>query len=96
MAIDPISSPGLGGLAAPAVPTAPAAAGFGESLNRMLTAVDATAGEANTAVSNMMQGTGDVHEAMIALQRSEMTLQLTVQVRNKLVQAYQEVMRMSI
>jgi len=62
----------------------------------MLSAVDSTAGEANTAVSSMMQGTGDVHEAMIALQRSEMTLQLTVQVRNKLVQAYQEVMRMAI
>jgi flagellar hook-basal body complex protein FliE len=96
MAIDPISSPALGGIFGPAAATAPAAAGFGESLTRMLSAVDSTAGEANTAVSNMMQGTGDVHEAMIALQRSEMTLQLTVQVRNKLVQAYQEVMRMSI
>jgi len=47
-------------------------------------------------VSNMVEGTGDVHEAMIAMQRSEMTLQLTVQVRNKLVSAYQEIMRMSI
>jgi flagellar hook-basal body complex protein FliE len=37
-----------------------------------------------------------VHEAMIALQRAEMTLQLTVQVRNKLMQAYQEIMRMPV
>jgi flagellar hook-basal body complex protein FliE len=96
MPIDPIASPALGGILGPAAPGAPAAAGFGESLNRMLSAVDSTAAEANTAVSNMMQGTGDVHEAMIALQRSEMTLQLTVQVRNKLVSAYQEIMRMSI
>ena len=35
-------------------------------------------------------------DAMIALQRAEMTLQLTVQIRNKLVQAYQDVMRMPV
>jgi flagellar hook-basal body complex protein FliE len=33
---------------------------------------------------------------MIALQRAEMALQLTVQVRNKVVQAYQDIMRMPI
>ena len=38
----------------------------------------------------MTDGTGDVHDAMIALQRADMTLQLTVQIRNKLVNAYQE------
>ncbi len=44
----------------------------------------------------MLDGSGDVHEAMIALQRAEMTFQLTMQVRNKLVQAYQEIMRMPV
>ena len=52
--------------------------------------------DANEKVGAMLEGTGDVHEAMIALQRAEMTLQLTVQVRNKLMQAYQEVMRMPV
>jgi flagellar hook-basal body complex protein FliE len=33
---------------------------------------------------------------MIAMQRAEMSLQLTIQVRNKLVQAYQDIMRMPI
>ena len=96
MAIDAVSSSGISGLPAAPSPAAPAAAGFGDALNRLLAAVDSSAGEANAAVSNMAQGTGDVHEAMIALQRSEMALQLTVQVRNKLVQAYQDVMRMTI
>ena len=59
-------------------------------------AVDGTTGAANSAVTNMLGGSGDVHEAMIALQRAEMTMQLTVQVRNKLVAAYQDVMRMPI
>ena len=51
---------------------------------------------ANTAVGQMLDGTGDVHEAMIALQQADMMLQLTVQVRNKLVQAYQDIMRLPV
>ena len=44
----------------------------------------------------MVENNGEVHDAMIALQRAEMSLQLTVQIRNKLVQAYQDIMRMPI
>ncbi len=69
---------------------------FSDSLVGLLNAVDRTAGEANSAIAGMVKGTGDVHEAMIALQRAETSLQITVQVRNKLVQAYQDIMRMPI
>ena len=69
---------------------------FASQLGKLVNGVEDTASEANSAVSNMIDKTGDVHDAMIALQRAEMTLQLTVQIRNKLVQAYQEVMRMPI
>lgn len=69
---------------------------FAESLNKLVESVDKTSTEANVAVTNMVNKEGDVHEAMIALQKAETALQLTVQVRNKLVQAYQEVMRMPI
>jgi flagellar hook-basal body complex protein FliE len=74
----------------------PAAAGFGESLARLVQAVEDTNRDANGAVARMVGGQGDVHDAMIALQRADLTLQLTVQVRNKLVQAYQEIMRMPV
>jgi flagellar hook-basal body complex protein FliE len=86
----------------PLVPSArheaPAAAGqgFGDSLARMVSAVDASNATANRAVADMIDGQGDVHDAMIALQRADLTLQFTVQVRNKLVQAYQEIMRMPV
>lgn len=70
--------------------------GFGEALRELLSTVDETTASANSAVANMLDGTGDVHEAMIALHRAETSLQLTVQVRNKLVAAYQDVMRMPI
>jgi flagellar hook-basal body complex protein FliE len=72
------------------------AAGFAESLGRLVGSVEATNQQANRAVAGMIDGTGDVHDAMIALQRADLTLQLTVQVRNKLVQAYQEIMRMPV
>lgn len=69
---------------------------FGESLMNLVQNVEQSGADANLAVSNMLDKSGDVHEAMIALQRAEMTLQLTVQIRNKLVQAYQDVMRMPV
>ena len=98
----PITGATPGAAALPAIrPSTGSAAGdgadsFGATLSSLLSSVEATAGEANTAVANMIAGTGDVHDAMIALQRAEMTMQLTVQVRNKLVQAYQDLMRMPI
>ena len=82
---------------APARESTPAApTGFGASLTRIIDSVESSATEANTSVGQMLSGTGDVHDAMIALQRAELTLQLTVQVRNKLVQAYQDIMRMPV
>jgi flagellar hook-basal body complex protein FliE len=97
MAIDPVTSIKL---TPPAASEASGksgdqnATGFGDALHRMIGAVDASAGEANDAVSRMLQGTGDVHEAVIAMQQADTMLQLTVQIRNKLVQAYQDIMRM--
>lgn len=96
----PIEAAGLvpaGSLA----PTAPArstgaGAGFGESLAKLIGDVEQTSTNANTAVGSMLDRSGDVHDAMIALQRAEMTLELTVQIRNKLVQAYQDIMRMPV
>lgn len=71
-------------------------ASFGDSLAKLVNSVETSDQTANTAVQGMLDGTADVHDAMIALQRAELTLQLTVQVRNKLVQAYQDIMRMPV
>jgi flagellar hook-basal body complex protein FliE len=80
----------------PSVRPSQADAGFGQSLSRLVDGVEASNGDANRAVAAMLDGSGDVHDAMIALQRADLTLQFTVQVRNKLVQAYQEIMRMPV
>jgi flagellar hook-basal body complex protein FliE len=91
---------GIAGAAAGSAPAAGAApvdgSGFAHSLESLVNGVEGTAADANTAITNMVSNNGDVHDAMIALQRSEMALELTVQVRNKFVQAYQDIMRMPL
>ena len=72
------------------------AGGFAESLGQLLEGVEKTTGDANEAVTGMLNKTGEVHDAMIALHQAEVSLQFTVQIRNKLVQAYQDIMRMPV
>ena len=63
--------------AAPAVAAAGAPV-FAEKLASLVADVEHKSAEANEAVTGMLDKTGDVHEAMIALQRAETSLQLTV------------------
>ena len=60
--------------------------------------VDSTAGleqKANDAVTGLMNGSGvELHEAMIATQKADMSFELALQVRNKAVAAYQQLMNM--
>jgi len=51
--------------------------------------------KAQQAVSGLLSGSGvDVHEAMIATQKSDVAFELALQVRNKAVGAYQQMMGM--
>ena len=73
-----------------------AVGGFSDALGRLIEGVEDTTREANGAVGAMLDKSGEVHDAMIALHHAEMSLQLTVQIRNKLVNAYHEIMRMPV
>jgi flagellar hook-basal body complex protein FliE len=70
--------------------------GFAEALQKLVSSVEEATGQSNSAVVGMLDGTVDVHDAMIAMQQADIALQMTMQIRNKLVQAYQEIMRMPI
>jgi flagellar hook-basal body complex protein FliE len=96
MAVDPVSPLRVQPPASPTTAAAPAGGGFAAALGQLMSSTDAAASGANEAVSGMLHGTGDVHDAMIAMQRAQSTLELTIQVRNKLVAAYQEIMRMPV
>jgi flagellar hook-basal body complex protein FliE len=51
--------------------------------------------QAHSAVAGLMTGSGvDVHQAMIATQKASMSFELALAVRNKAVQAYQQVIGM--
>lgn len=97
MAID-FSNPGLRILPAdvPSGATPAAGAGtegsFGDTLKEAVGDVDNLALDARYKVSNMIQSNGaDVHDAMIAVEKADLSFQLMLQVRNKVVQAYQQI-----
>jgi len=69
---------------------------FAATLGKALEGVNDRNQEANVAVSNMLNGTGEVHDAMIALHEAEEAIEITVAIRNKFVQAYQDIMRMPL
>ena len=52
---------------------------------------------ATNSLNNFLSGEGDdLHKTIMATQRADLAMELFLQVRNKVVQAYQEVMRMQV
>ena len=71
--------------------------GFADSLKEALVQVNDAQRQANQAVDSLMTGrTENIHQAMIAMQKADVSFQLMMQVRNKLVSAYEEMQRMQI
>lgn len=70
---------------------------FGEFLQDALTNVNSLQNESKQASLNLAAGKiQDIAEVTIAAEKASIALQLTMQVRNKVVDAYQEVMRMQV
>jgi len=44
----------------------------------------------------MVLGKQDIHQAMVALEQANLSMRLMIQVRNKMISAYEEIMRMQI
>ncbi len=71
--------------------------GFLDSLKSAIGNVNDAQKEAGRAVDALMPGdTQDIHRTMVALQQADVSFQLMMQVRNKLVTAYEEIQRMQI
>jgi flagellar hook-basal body complex protein FliE len=67
---------------------------FSDILKNALNSVNDAQVEANEVVQQVLSGqTDNIHETMIALQKADTSLKLMLEVRNKLLEAYQEVMR---
>jgi flagellar hook-basal body complex protein FliE len=68
---------------------------FMETLQQTMEQVQDVQGDAQTQVAELLSGQGaDLHRAMIAVEKADLSFQLMMQVRNKIVAAYQEVSRL--
>ncbi len=76
---------------------APPTESFGSLLGRMVEEVNTRQNAAADAVHSLQTG-GNVplHQAVIAMEEASISFQLMVEVRNKLLDSYQELMRMQI
>ena len=84
-----VGSPGSAGTAG--------SSGFVDSLKSAIGKVNDTQLEAGRAVDALMTGeTQDLHRTMVALQQADVSFQLMMQIRNKLVAAYEEIQRMQV
>ncbi len=85
-AIRPISAPGQ-----------TSGGSFQNVLAKAIGAVESTGNDAAQSVERFLGGEGeDLHNTVLATDRAEMSFELFQQVRNKVVSAYQEIMKMQI
>lgn len=70
--------------------------GFGAMVQRALEQGVEIGRSAEAASTAAMLGQGGVTEAVLAISRAELALQTTVAIRDRVVAAYQDVMRMPI
>ncbi|MBI9085888.1 MAG: flagellar hook-basal body complex protein FliE [Desulfobacterales bacterium] len=83
--------------AAPGHRQASAETGFGEMLGKAIETVNQHHLEADQASVDLATGrSSDVHHAMIAIEKADVSFRMLMQVRNKIVSAYETVMRTQI
>lgn len=90
----PLPKIGIG----PAAPGAIAPTeGFGQVLDGLVATVDAKQDAAQAATRKVLLGDSDqLHQSVLAMQEASVAFTMMVEVRNKLVESYQELMRMQV
>jgi flagellar hook-basal body complex protein FliE len=93
----PVSSLHILPAAESAVEESPSTSGgdFAGTLRDAVNEMGNLSSQAETKVASVLEGNGtDVHTALIAVEKADLSFQLMMQVRNKIVSAYQEISRM--
>lgn len=81
----------------PTVTSSDAQQTFANSLKDAIAKVNDQQIQSDTMTEKLINGGNvDLHEVMIASQKASITLNATMEVRNKVIEAYQEIMRMSV
>ena len=100
MMIPPVASvtPAAGAVSPVSTPnTAPSSQGFGDTIANALEAVSSAEFEADLLAQDVATG-GDtsVQELMVVMTKTSLSVDMLVQVRNRAVEAYTEIMRMQL
>ena len=69
---------------------------FGELIKSALAAVNNQLNQAEQAGLLLATGEIEIHNAVIMAEKANLALQLTMAIRNKVIEAYQEIMRMQV
>ena len=70
---------------------------FGDLLKNKIEEINKLQSDADSAIAKVaLSDSGSIHEAMIALEKASISFRTMMQVRNKILEAYQEVMRMQV
>jgi len=70
---------------------------FGEVLKESISEVNKLQIDADRSINDLVTGKSkDIHETMIAISKADLAFRMTLQVRNKVIDAYQEIMRMTL
>ena len=67
---------------------------FGKVIKGAIEKVDRLEKDADQSVVDLLQGKASIHETMIALQKADMSMQLLLNIRNKVIESYQNIMHM--
>lgn len=67
---------------------------FAEALKGAINKVDRMDREADRSIVDLLQGKTAIHETMVALQKADISMRLLLAIRNKVLDAYREIMRM--
>jgi len=68
--------------------------GFGEIIKGAINNVNGLDRDANRSIVDLLQGKTDIPETMIALQKADISMRLFLTIRNKVLDAYREIMHM--
>ena len=72
-------------------------ASFGDTLNQAIADVNGLQQQAGKAVEKMVTGEAtDLHEVMIAVEKARTSFDLLMEIRNKTIDVYREIMRMQV
>ncbi len=95
--ITPIAAPVLADPVSVVQTTGGSGGAFQDALTSAIQSVESSSAEASASAERFLSGQGEeLHTTILASERASLTFDLFLQARNKVVSAYQEIMRMQM